>query len=95
MTRAGIADAKLGNQFIHRAIGLNADVVFVDTAAAKQCGRAFIAGSGVDAVHLFYLAEGKRFDQLTSISTEDAEPGCTGVDMTTDQRLILGQLGVG
>ena len=27
-------------------------------AAAKQCGRAFIAGSGVDAVHLFYLAEG-------------------------------------
>ena len=33
--------------------------------------------------------------QLPSISTEDAEPGCTGADMTTDQRLILGQLGVG
>lgn len=93
--RAGIADAKLGNQFIHRAIGLNADVVFVDTAAAKQRGRAFIAGSGIDAVHLIYLAEGKYFNQLTGISTEDAELGCSGADMPTDQRPIFGQLGVG
>ena len=70
-------------------------VVFVDTAAAKQCGRAFIAGSGVDAVHLFYLAEGKHFDQLTSIGAKRADLRNSGGDMTTDQRPILGQLGMG
>lgn len=93
--RAGIADAKLGNQFIHRAIGLNADVIFVDTAAAKQRGRAFIAGSGVDAVHLFYLAEGKYFNQLTGIGAKRSDMRNSGADMPTDQRPIFGQLGVG
>ena len=90
----GIAYAQLGNQFIYRAIGVNADVVFVDAAAAKQRGGAFIAGSGIDAIHLCYLTEGKHVDQLACVGAERADLLDPGGDMPADQRPILGQLGM-
>ena len=93
--RAGVAYAKLGNQFVHGAIGIHADIVFVDTAAAKQRGRALITSAGIDTVHLCYLAERKHFDQLTGIGAKRADLRHSGGNMTTDQRPILGQLGVG
>lgn len=44
----GVADAQLGYQFIDGAVGLDANMVFLDAAAAVQGGGAFIPGAGID-----------------------------------------------
>ena len=47
----GVADAQLGYQFIDGAVGLDANMVFLDAAAAVQGGGAFIPGAGIDTIH--------------------------------------------
>ncbi len=45
--------------------------------------------------YIYLISLKDHFDQLTGIGTERAELGSPGAGMPTDQRPILGQLGMG